>query len=267
MQLENSKTLLTGATGGIGLALARHLSAMGAELVLAGRQPARLQQLANQLNADGGHCSVAQLDMASDTLSEQIAAIQREHPDINIVLNCAGINTFGAIEALSERDIDSLLTTNLRGAIVLNQAFVPLLKARPEAAIVNVGSTFGSIGHPGFSLYCASKFGLRGFTEALQRELSDTRVHVIYVAPRATRTTMNDDTVNRMNDELRVTMDDPEKVAAQIIGAIRRNRLRLYIGWPEKLFVKLNGLLTSLIDNAFMKQLPIIQRYMKLHEV
>lgn len=267
MQLENSKILLTGATGGIGLELARQLSAQGTQLVIAGRNTERIQTLAQELNDVGGNCTTALLDMASDTLSQQIAEIQRTNPDINVILNCAGINSFASIEDTTEHDISTLISTNLRAAIVLNQAYVPVLKRHSEAAIVNVGSTFGSIGHPGFSVYCASKFGLRGFTEALQRELSDTAIHVIYVAPRATRTAMNDDTINRMNNELKVTMDDPAWVATQIIRAITKNRARLYIGWPEKLFVKLNGLLTSLIDNAFIKQLPIIQRYMNLREV
>jgi len=60
------------------------------------------------------------------------------------------------------------------------------LRSRSEAAVVNIGSTFGSIGHPGFATYCASKFGLRGFTETLRRELSDTGIQVFYIAPRAT---------------------------------------------------------------------------------
>lgn len=127
--------------------------------------------------------------------------------------------------------------------------------------VVNIGSTFGSIGYPGFAAYCASKFALRGFSEALRRELADTRVKVMYIAPRATRTSMNEQSVVAMNDELKVAMDEPAWVAAAVVAAIGREREELYLGWPEKLFVRLNSLLPRVVDQALRKQLPIIQRF------
>ena len=126
---------------------------------------------------------------------------------------------------------------------------------------VNLGSTFGSIGYPGFSAYCASKFALRGFSEALRRELADTRVKVLYFAPRATRTSMNAANVVAMNDELHQAMDEPQEVAQQLLQAIRREDDEHYLGWPEKFFVRLNSLLPRVVDQALRKQLPIIQRF------
>ena len=130
-----------------------------------------------------------------------------------------------------------------------------------RSLVVNLGSTFGSIGYPGFSAYCASKFALRGFSEALRRELADTEMKVLYIAPRATRTSMNSAQVVAMNDELNVAMDDPLEVADQVAQAIIREREELYLGWPEKLFVRLNSLLPRVVDQALRKQLPIIQRF------
>ena len=127
--------------------------------------------------------------------------------------------------------------------------------------MINVGSTFGAIGYPGFAAYCASKFALRGFSEALRRELADTNVRVLYFAPRATRTPMNAPSVVAMNDELGVAMDDPEKVAAELLQVIRHEQEERYLGWPERLFVRLNGLLPRVVDQALRKQLPIIQRF------
>ena len=100
-----------------------------------------------------------------------------------------------------------------------------------------------------------------GFAEALRRELADTQVKVLYFAPRATQTGMNGAQVVAMNDELNVAMDDPHSVALQLLAAIRREEEERYLGWPEKLFVRLNSLLPRLVDQALRKQLPIIQRF------
>jgi len=146
--------------------------------------------------------------------------------------------------------------------MLLCRELLPLLQQREEARIINIGSTFGSIGYPGFSGYCATKFGLRGFTEALRRELDGTTTCATYVAPRATRTALNSDAVVAMNDELGTAMDDPALVADEVLRIIGRPaRQDTYIGWPEKLFVRINALFPKLVDSSMRKQLPIIRRF------
>lgn len=93
--------------------------------------------------------------------------------------------------------------------MLLTHALLPLLQRAPEAAVVNVGSAFGALGHPGFTAYCASKFGLRGFTEALARELADGKIRVLYLAPRVTATAMNDSRVEALNTALGHVVDPP----------------------------------------------------------
>jgi len=127
--------------------------------------------------------------------------------------------------------------------------------------VVNIGSTFGSIGYPGFSVYCATKFALRGFSEALRRELADTNVGVLYLAPRATRTEMNNAAVEAMNAELQVNMDSPELVAERLVQALDADLREVHLGFPERLFVRLNGILPRLVDKALRRQLPTIQHY------
>ena len=102
---------------------------------------------------------------------------------------------------------------------------------------------------------------LRADNEALRRELADSHVKVLYIAPRATRTAMNSADVVAMNDALKVEMDDPQEVARQIVHAIAAEREELYLGWPEKLFVRLNSLLPRLVDQALRKQLPVIKHF------
>lgn len=264
MQLRDRKVLLTGASGGIGKALAAALLQKGARLVLAGRNLESLQRIARQLLATQGQAklALAQLDLGSDQMWQQAQAIAQQHPDVDVLVNCAGRNLFAGVAQTDPVQTAAMLDVNLKGTILLTQALLPTLLTRPQAMIVNVGSTFGSIGYPGFAVYCASKFGVRGFTEALQRELAQTRVKVVYVAPRATATDMNEAAVVAMNNELGNKMDAPALVAACVVRAIDRERPRLFIGWPEKLFVFMNGLFTSVVDKALRKQLPVIQRFL-----
>lgn len=258
MQLSECRVLLTGASGGIGQHIARRLSAGGAKLLLVGRQGERMQALASECG-DGSQSVCA--DISSSEGREQILLAARQFGGINLVINAAGLNQFGLLEQQNEQAIAALIQLNVTATILLTQRLLPILGKQPQAMLVNIGSTFGSIGYPGYSSYCASKFAIRGFTEALRRELADTRVRVLYVAPRATRTRMNEPAVVAMNQELKVAMDDPQLVANALASAIERDSEELYIGWPEKLFVRINGLLPKLVDAALRKQLPVIQRF------
>lgn len=266
MQLKDARVLLTGATGGIGLALGKAFLQQGAKLIIVGRSIDKLESTCRTLTSleqvESPSCAWEQLDFESADVEQQLQALQRKYPDINLIVHCAGVNGFGAAESLSIQTMDQMLLVNLRSVMLLNSRFIPHLRQQKDATIVHIGSTFGSIGYPGFSAYCATKFGLRGYSEALGRELADTDIHVVYVAPRATNTAMNAGVIDEMNRELKVAMDEPEKVAAQIVTAIQKNRLRLFIGWPEKFFIRINGLFAGMVDNALVKQLPVIRRYM-----
>ncbi|MEZ5504664.1 MAG: SDR family oxidoreductase [Gammaproteobacteria bacterium] len=262
MQLRGQKVLLTGATGGIGKALARVLSQQGARLILVGRNVDRLVHIAHELKLSPQVTTFAELDLGSPQVHEQALAVARSHPDIDLVVNCAGMNLFAASDTAPAAQVAAVLDVNLKGTILLTQALLPGLLQRPEAAVVNVGSTFGSIGYPGFAAYCASKFGLRGYTEALRRELANSSVRVFYIAPRATATDMNEQAVRDMNVALGNAMDTPEQVAARIVQSVQREKMRVFIGWPEKFFVFMNGLMSSVVDKALIKQLPVIQRFL-----
>ena len=127
--------------------------------------------------------------------------------------------------------------------------------------IVNIGSIFGSIGHPGFAAYCASKFGLKGFTEALQRELHGSSIRVLYLAPRATHTDLNSMAVTALNEALGNNVDSPEQVAKALMDILASKRRQQYLGWPENLFVRLNGLFPGLVHNALVRKLHIIRHH------
>ncbi|MBC7191485.1 SDR family oxidoreductase [Marinobacter sp.] len=254
MQLHNRTFLLFGGTGGIGKALVEPLLNAGARVIIATRQAEYPKQRPG--------VQYVRLDLGSKDLDGQLQQLSQQHPEIDGVIHCAGQNHFASLKDMSVEALDDQLTVNLRSAMLVARHFVPRFSNAGAGALVFVGSTFGSIGFPGYTAYCASKFGLRGFSEALRRELADTPVQVIYVAPRATATAMNPEAVNELNQALGNTMDPPEKVAGAILEAMQKDEKRRFLGWPEKLFVVINGVLPRIVDKAMLKQLPVIRRFL-----
>lgn len=254
-QCAGKRVLLTGATGGIGRAIARRLAASGASLLLVARQPEELLLLSQQL--PGTHsCFSANLTSASDL--QALAGFVQTTGGIDMLINNAGISQFALYD---EQNYATQIALNLVAPMQLCQLLLPQLSARSSATIVNIGSAFGSIGYPGFSGYCASKFGLRGFTEALKREVSSKTLQVLYFAPRATQTAINSAAVVAMNHELGTAMDSPDDVAEQLMQQLQTGQSRRYVGWPEKLFVRLNALVPELVDRAIGSKLAVIKKY------
>jgi short-subunit dehydrogenase len=264
MKLEGARILITGAAGGIGSVTAERLASAGARVLLVGRNASRLDALARRLEHKRGMAAALVADVATDAGREAIVeTASRWQGGIDALVNVAGVNRFGLFEQQSLAEIERIMLTNAVAPMQLCHALLPSLRSRGEAHIVNVGSILGSIAMPGNAAYSASKFALHGFSEALRRELADSGVRVHYVAPRATATAFNDAGVNAMNRELKIAVDPPEVVALAVMHALVDDRSETFIGWPERLFVRLNGLLPRLVDQALRKQLPVVQRYAK----
>lgn len=262
MKLNGKLILLTGASGGIGQAIARRLAAQGARLILVGRSVQRLKAIADELDiyANGGF--VLQADIGDpggrETIRTVLFALQQP---LDVLINCAGVNLFGMLEDSDPVAIEQIIATNVTAAILLTRLALPFMH-REAGRIVNIGSSFGGLGYPGFSVYCASKYALRGFSEALRRELSGGNIQVAYLAPRATNTCLNSDAVCAMNRELGTAMDEPDKVALQLESMLSTAHMRdRNIGWPERLFLFINGVFPCVIDRALRSRLPIIRRY------
>ena len=258
MKLEGKKIVLTGATGGIGAEVAKALAARGAVLLLSGRRQMELEIVRDQLQGEGHECVLA--DITSAEGRRRLIEVA-DRFGMEILINNAGANELALLEDLDDAQIEKTLAVNLISPMELCRDALPILKQN-KGTLLNVGSILGSIGYAGSTAYCASKFGLRGFTEALRRELADTPVNVIYFAPRATDTALNSDSMKAMNQELGAHVDSPLLVAEHLVSALQQGvGKNVYLGWPESLFVRINSILPQLVDKSLLKQLATIRKY------
>jgi len=264
MKLRGKRILVTGSTGGIGTLVCQLLAEQGVELVLTCFNADALAGLQSAL--PGQHRFVV-ADISKSTDRQVLVSKCTDLGGIDGLINIAGILDFALFENQDELTITRIMTVNLPSVMLLCHDLIPQLKARDESIIVNVGSIFGSIGHPGFVAYCASKAGIKSFSEALSRELADTPVRVSYIAPRATRTALNNDRVNQLNTELGNKSDPPLLVARAIVQQAESGKSVSFLGWPEKLFVRINALFPALVHKSLVNQLGIIKKYAKAEEV
>lgn len=250
-----ARVLLTGATGGIGQAVAEALASAGAAVMLSGRSPARLQALRRGLpRRPGMETAIAwqAADLADPVAIEGLARAAIDWK-ANVLVNAAGAPAFGRLESTDPAEVARVMQTNLVAPILLTRALLPWFRTLPVAQVIQVGSVLGRLGLPGYGVYAASKFGLRGFTEALRRELADTRVKVQYLGPRSTRTDFNAAAVLDFNRATGTRMDDPDRVAAALLKLLESEAAERFLGFPEALAVRLNGLAPVMLDHGFRR--------------
>lgn len=220
MQIAGARTLLTGASGGVGQVLARRLAAEGAELILSGRRVAELEALAGEL---GGRAIVADL-----TEPDAPAKLLDTAGEVDILVANAGLPGSGRLAKLTATNVDRALAVNLRAPIALAQLLVPALTLRGRGHLVFIGSLSGRAATAGSSIYNASKFGLRGFALALRAELAASGVGVSLVEPGfVAEAGMYADTAIKLPRGIGTS--PPQAVADAVIRAIRSNRGELLV--------------------------------------
>jgi short-subunit dehydrogenase len=232
--LTGKKVLLTGASGGIGVALARALAAEGAQLVLSGRRAAELAELAEQV---GGRAVVADL-----SVRDEVDRLVEEAGDVDVLVANAALPGTGALASFSRQQLDRALEVNLRAPIAMAHALVPRMVERGSGSLVFVSSLAGLTASPSMSLYNATKFGLRGFALALHDELLGTGVGASAVLPGFVREA-------GMFAEAGVSAPTvfgtctPGQVADAVLKAIRTNRGEVVVAPPlDRLGARLGGL-------------------------
>ncbi len=215
LSVRGARVLLTGASGGIGHAIARRLAREGAHLVLTGRRADVLAALAEELGADA-----VSVDLAH---REEIDRLLESAGDVDVLVANAALPASGRLLALERVAVDRALEVNLRAPMALAQALAPAMAARGRGHLVFIGSLAGKSASGGASVYSATKFGLRGFALALRAELAPAGVGVSLVAPGfVSEAGMYARTQIKLPRG--VTTRTPEQVADAVLRAIVENR-------------------------------------------
>lgn len=267
MKLTNKRILLTGATGGVGYLLAKKLAEKGAVLALVGRDVSKLNALQSDIERNGGKAITMVADLSLDGSAHRLVETARQQlGSIDILINNAGVLDFIALEQQSETRITEMIQTNVTSLIQLTKAVLPSFQQQNQGHFLFVGSIFGSLGFPHYATYCASKFAVHGFSQALRRELVDSNIGVTYIAPRAIETAMNNQETVAMLNKAGQTMDSPETVANIILNALQKEKEEVFIGQPQSFFAWLNGVAPKLVNLGLKKQTALAKPYLNYHE-
>jgi NAD(P)-dependent dehydrogenase (short-subunit alcohol dehydrogenase family) len=182
--LDGKVALITGASRGIGLAIARSLAAMGAKLGLCARDPERVNSVAAEFERQGSPVVAVPGDLARPSdIAPIVQKTEQSFGSIEILMNNAGIGYFGPTHKASEANWDAVLDTNLKSVFLLSRAVAPGMIARRGGHIVNIASLAGKNAFAGGGIYCASKWGLLGLTECMAEDLRPHGIRVSAVCP------------------------------------------------------------------------------------
>ena len=254
MQPDARVVVITGAGSGIGAALAREAAKSGAQLVLAGRRAEPLADVADTLRA-----ALPPILVQADVTSPDGRRLLREAcmqagGRVDMLINNAGVVRTGPLQAMDDRSVEAMIATNLAAPLFLARDLLPMLRRSKTPRIVNVGSMFGDIAFPLFAVYSATKFGLRGLSDALRRELQPEGIGVTYAAPRAVRTPAAQE-FDALVEPFAMKLDTPEKVARRIWRGAVKGKRTIYPAGPERLFIFVQQFLPRAVDNGLVKQL------------
>ncbi len=181
---KDKVAFITGASSGIGLAIAQRLANVGMVVVLAARRESKLREHVKKIQAAGGQASYVCMDVTDDAAMDQaLEACKAQWGSVHVLVNNAGFGFWSPLANTKMSDIDRMLAINLRAPIYLTRKLVPVFQSQGEGYVVNISSVAGKVGFANMTHYCASKWGLRGFGEALIEELRSEGIKVSTVMP------------------------------------------------------------------------------------
>lgn len=271
----NKVAAITGAGSGIGRALALNLANQGCHLALSDVNELGLAETVTQAQAFGVKVTSQKLDVANkDGVHAWADSVVRDHGQVNLIFNNAGVALGSTVEGMSYDELAWVMNINFWGVVYGTKAFLPYLKASGDGHIVNVSSVFGLCSQPTQSAYNASKFAVRGFTEALRQELDLEKapVSVTCVHPGGIKT--NIAKAAKMNDSIRSVGLDPStstknfekmfrttpaEAANVILNAVQKDSRRVLIGGDAYVI----DVMQRLLPTSYQKLVTMGTRFMK----
>ena len=262
--LKDKVVVITGAGSGIGQALSRLMAAEGCRLALADKDPSGLAETLALVKP--ATAKTWTLDVTRPAAVARFAKdVRKKLGPVDVVVNNAGINNFARFQDNRLGTMHRIMDVNFWGTVHMTQSFLPQLLARPESILVNISSTLGLRGFFGQAIYSASKFAVRGLTEAVQVELRDSPLHIVLVYPGGVKTKIHSSAINEyplskkelgqaveeMNAKSRLA---PEQAAQAILRGIQKKKTRVLIGvdavgidWLVRMFPSDNEFLLYLL--------------------
>ena len=253
MRLSNRVALITGASRGIGRALAEELARKGVNLVLGARSVSAVQEVARQLQQNYG---IRTLGVALDVRDREsirrfVGTALESMDSLDILINNAGVGFEGDVDQITEEEYTTVMGTNLDGPFWLIREVVPIMKQQQQGMIVNISSLAGYVGLPRWSLYHASKFGLRGLTESLRLELKPFGIHVMGVYPGPVRTGFFSHAVVKTRRTLKPRGGmylEPGTLARRIVRGMEKNKRDVFGTFSWWLSAALASRYPALVD-------------------
>ena len=254
--LNEIRVLITGASSGIGAALAIELATLGARVVLNGRREEKLREVADRVFASGGQAALSVgdvTDRAARTTALQIA--EREFGGLDVLVNNAGVSAWGAFDQASDDRLRRIMEVNFFAAAELTREALPILQQGRTPLVVNVASILGHRGIPFQVEYCASKFAVRGLSEALRPELRRLGIDLLVVSPGTTESELFEHLLDKTTEMpwRQQRGVSAAHVARQIVRAMRSGRHEIIPSGRGRLLVWLNRLIPRLVD-AWMER-------------
>jgi NAD(P)-dependent dehydrogenase (short-subunit alcohol dehydrogenase family) len=271
MQLNGKTALITGAASGIGRAIAISLAQRCCNLALTDIDEQGLDKTHQLLSHYGVHCTTHYLDVSDAEAIENFPrVIQAAHKTLDILVNNAGVALGGMFEQVSAEEFEWLFNINFWGVVRMTRAFLPLLRQSADARLVNISSVYGLAGIPGQVAYCSSKFGVRGFSEALRIELTDSNIGVTVVHPGGVATAIADKArvaqAVRLSPQEQVEQQalikklltlDPAIAGEIIVKGIENRQNRILVGDDAKMLALIVRLFPVSYWNMLSRLFPV----------
>ena len=246
MQLTGRTAVVTGAAGGIGRAIAASLAHRGCNLAIADVDEVGMEGTAKLIGGKSVRVSRHRLDVADRVAVAAFPdVVAAEHGGVDVLVNNAGVAVGGTFEQVSDEDFEWLFEINFWGVVRMTRAFLPLLRASEDARVVNISSAYGLVAPPEQTAYSASKFAVRGFSEALRHELEGSDIGVSVVHPGGVATSIaekarvpagiTEEEIAQRQAKYRKLLRLPPEIAGEtIVRGIERRQSRILVGSDAK---------------------------------